>query len=172
MSHLQPHDAPTPSGLDPTPAQRIKHLRRANAIAQRALDRGHHPFGAILVGPDQETLLFEQGNIDTVNHAEATLIRTAYTNLTPDYLWACTLYSTVEPCVMCAGTQYWANIGRLVYGVSEKRLLELTGNSPENPTLNIPCRHVFEKGQKPIQVWGPIPEVEAEIIKLHEGFWG
>lgn len=72
---------------------------------------------------------------------------------------------------MCAGTQYWANIGRLVYGVAETQLLALTGNHGANPTLNIPCRYVFDRGQKPIQVWGPIPEVEAEIIQLHQGFW-
>lgn len=155
----------------PTQAQILKHLRHANRIAQHAIEQGHHPFGAILVAPDQETVLLEQGNLDTVNHAETTLIRIAYTQYEPDYLWNCTLYSTVEPCVMCAGTQYWANIGRLVYGISERRLLELTGNHNQNPTLEIPCRYVFEHGQKQIQVWGPIAEVEAEIIKLHQGFW-
>jgi len=66
-------------------------------------------------GPDHETVLLEQGNVSTVNHAEAVLARTADLNFTPDYLWDCTLYTTVEPCAMCAATQYWANIGRLVY---------------------------------------------------------
>jgi tRNA(Arg) A34 adenosine deaminase TadA len=156
---------------DPTKAQMIKHLRYANQIAQSSIEQGHHPFGAILVAPDQETVLLEQGNLDVVNHAEATLIRVAYTKFSPDYLWDCTLYSTAEPCVMCAGTQYWANIGRLVYGISERRLLELTGSSEMNPTLDIPSRYVFEQGQKPIKVWGAIAEVELEIAKLHEGFW-
>jgi tRNA(Arg) A34 adenosine deaminase TadA len=155
----------------PTQAQILKHLRHANRIAQQAIEQGHHPFGAILVAPDQETVLLEQGNLDTVNHAEATLIRTAYTCFEPEYLWDCTLYSTAEPCVMCAGTLYWANIGRLVYGISERRLLELTGNHVQNPTLDIPCRYVFEHGQKQIQVWGAIAEVEAEIASLHQGFW-
>ena len=59
---------------------------------------GHHPFGAILVGPDQETVLIEQGNVDTVNHAESVLARIAVLNFTPQYLWSCTLYTTVEPC--------------------------------------------------------------------------
>lgn len=157
--------------LDPTPTQMIRHLQAANQIAIRTRDQGHHPFGAILVAPDQETMLLEQGNIDTVNHAESVLARTAFSQFAADYLWNCTLYTTVEPCAMCAGTQYWANIGQLVYGVSETRLLELTGNHAHNPTLNLPCRAVFEQGQKPIQVWGPIAAVEAEILAVHEDFW-
>jgi tRNA(Arg) A34 adenosine deaminase TadA len=72
---------------------------------------------------------------------------------------------------MCAGTQYWAHIGRLVYGLSEHRLLELTGNHAENPTLNLPCRTVFNAGQKAVQVWGPFSAVEEEIAALHRGFW-
>jgi tRNA(Arg) A34 adenosine deaminase TadA len=171
MTFLKEDGRPTPGGPDPTQAQMIKHLRRANTVAQRAMDLGNHPFGVILVAPDHETVLLEQGNINTVNHAEATLARVAYTNFTPEYLWDCTLYSTAEPCVMCSGTQYWANIGRLVYGVSEQCLLELTGSHKENPTLDVPCRYVFERSQKNIKVWGPIEAVEAEIVKLHEGFW-
>ena len=149
----------------------IRHLRYANQIAIRAQTFGHHPFSAILVAPDNETVLLTQGNIDTVNHAESALIRTAVTNFSADYLWNCTLYTTVEPCAMCAATQYWANIGRLVYGLSESRLLELTGNHPENPTLNLPCREVFERGQKAIAIQGPIPEIEAEIAAVHQRFW-
>jgi tRNA(Arg) A34 adenosine deaminase TadA len=166
-----PTPAPTPPGADPSPEQIARHLRRANEIAKRAKSFGRHPFGAILVGPDNETVLGEQGNIDTVNHAEATLARTAWSNFSADYLWGCTLYTTFEPCVMCAGTMYWANIGRMVYGSTEKRLLELTGDSKQNPTLNVPARYVFEHSQKQIKVWGPIPELEAELVEPHIGFW-
>lgn len=159
------------STLDPTSTQIIDHLRHANKIALRAQSFGHHPFGAILVAPDHETVLLAQGNVDPVNHAESVLVRTAVTNFGPDYLWDCTLYTTVEPCAMCAATQYWGNIGRLVYGLSETRLLELTGNHPENPTLDLPCREVFGRGQKAIAIWGPIAEVEAEIAAVHKKFW-
>ncbi len=155
----------------PTQEQMVRHLRRANGIAQRSVAMGHHPFGAILVGPDHETILLEQGNAGTVNHAEAVLARVADLNFTPAYLWGCTLYTTVEPCAMCAATQYWANIGRLVYGMSERRLLELTGNHAENPTMDIPSRYIFAHSQKDIQVAGPFPEVEAEIAELHREFW-
>jgi tRNA(Arg) A34 adenosine deaminase TadA len=72
---------------------------------------------------------------------------------------------------MCAATHYWANIGRLVYGMGERRLLELTGDHAENPTMDIPSRYIFEHSQKDIQVTGPVPEVEEEIAELHRNFW-
>ena len=161
----------TPLNQEPTREQLLRHLRRAQAVALRAVDLGHHPFGAILVGPDQETVLLEQGNVSAVNHAESILARTADRNFTPDYLWGCTLYTTVEPCAMCAATQYWANIGRLVYGLDERRLQALTADSTENPTLDVPARYIFEHGQKVIEVIGPVREVEEEIADLHRTFW-
>ena len=69
-----------------TPDQVNRHLLRANEVARRTMGLGRHPFGAILVAPDGETVLAEQGNVDTVNHAESTLARTAATNFAPDYL--------------------------------------------------------------------------------------
>ncbi|HWH81652.1 MAG TPA: nucleoside deaminase [Burkholderiaceae bacterium] len=167
---MTPESAPD-TRTEPSPAQLLRHLRSANAVAQRALDAGHHPFGALLVGPDHETVLCEQGNIDTVNHAEAVLARMAAKAWSSDELWGCTLYTTVEPCCMCAGTQYWANIGRVVFGMAEHRLQQLTGNHPENPTMDLPCREVFAHGRKPIAVHGPVFEVEAEIAALHLTFW-
>ncbi|MDO9606233.1 hypothetical protein [Hydrogenophaga sp.] len=53
----------------------LRHLRRTNEVAVRAASMGRHPFGALLVAPDGETVLAEQGNIDTLNHAESTLAR-------------------------------------------------------------------------------------------------
>lgn len=156
---------------DPTQEQMLRHLRRANDVARAAMDAGHHPFGALLVAPDGETVLLEQRNVDSVNHAEAVLARDAARQFAPELLWGCTLVTTVEPCAMCAGTQYWAHIGKLVYGMSERRLLELTGNHAENPTLDLPCREVFARGQKAMQVWGPVVEVEEEIASLHRRFW-
>ena len=154
-----------------TPEQAARHLRRANEVARRAMSLGRHPFGAILVAPDGETVLAEQGNVDTVNHAESVLARTAVQNYSADYLWQCTLVTTVEPCAMCAGTQYWAHIGRLVYGMTEARLLELTGNHDENPTMALPCREVFARGQKAVEVIGPVAAVEEAIASVHRGFW-
>ena len=70
---------------------------------------------------------------------------------------------------MCAGAIYWAGIGRLVYGLSEHRLRGVTGNHPENPTLDLPCREVFASGQRPTEVVGPL--LEDEAAALHDGVW-
>ena len=151
--------------------QVTRHLRRANEVALAAAAKGRHPFGAVLVAADGETVLLEQGNVDGVNHAEAVLARVAAHRFDAATLWGCTLVTTVEPCAMCAGTQYWAHIGRLVYGMSEARLLELTGNHSENPTLDLPCREVFARGQKSMTVIGPVAAVEEEIAAVHRDFW-
>ncbi len=154
-----------------TPQQCIAALRHANEVARQSIAQGKHPFGAVLIAPDGETVLMSQGNIDTVNHAEATLVRAASLKYSAAYLWQCSLVTTVEPCAMCAATQYWANIGRVVYGMTEAQLLAFTGDHQENPTLDLPCRDVFARGQKAIEVIGPVPQVEAEIAALHASFW-
>lgn len=151
--------------------QIVRHLRRANGVALRAMRMGRHPFGALLVAPDGETVLAEQGNIDTVHHAEATLARTASLNYPADHLWGCTLVTTFEPCAMCTGTIYWANIGCIVYGASEEALLALTGNHAENPTLSLPCREVIARGQKAIEVIGPVAALQSEMVAPHRDFW-
>ena len=100
-----------------TEAQVLAALRRANAVARASMAAGRHPFGAVLVAPDGDTVLLEQGNVDTVRHAESELAREAAQRFDAETLWRCTLVTTVEPCAMCAATQYWAHIGSLVYGL-------------------------------------------------------
>lgn len=159
------------SRSEPTQAQLAAMLDRAQALARRAMDAGHHPFGALLVAADHATVLMEQGNVDSVNHAEAVLARDAARRFSPAELWPCTLVTTVEPCAMCAGTQYWANIGRVVFGIEEKTLLSITGNHADNPTLDLPCRHVFARGQKDVKVIGPVAAAEEGIAALHRRYW-
>jgi len=148
-------------------------LRRSFEVARRSMTHGNHPFGSILVDQDRNVLMeVENGFMpdrDGTAHAERLLATKACTTLPPDVLRGATLYSSAEPCAMCAGAIYWAGIGRLVYGLSEHRLRQLTGNHPENPTLNLPCREVFASGQRPTEVVGPL--LEDEAAALHEGVW-
>ena len=157
-----------------SPSGRDAHfLRRSFEVARRAMNHGNHPFGAILVDANRKVLIeAENGYMparDGTAHAERLLATQACTTIDADILRNATLYSSAEPCAMCAGAIYWAGIGRLVYGLSEHRLRQLTGNHPENPTLNLPCRDVFASGQRAIEVVGPLLEDEAAAV--HAGVW-
>ena len=148
-------------------------LRRSFEVARRSMSHGNHPFGAILVDKDGKVLLESENGYmpahDGTAHAERLLATEACRTLSRDVLAASTLYSSAEPCAMCAGAMYWAGIGRLVYGLSEHRLRGITGNHPENPTLDLPCREVFASGQRATEVVGPL--LEDEAAALHEGVW-
>jgi tRNA(Arg) A34 adenosine deaminase TadA len=148
-------------------------LRRSFDVARRSMVNGNHPFGALLVDGDGRVLLeMENGYMpshDGTAHAERLLATKACTTYSAEILKASTLYSSAEPCAMCAGAIYWAGIGRLVYGLSEHRLRRITGDHPENPTLDLPCRKVFETGQRPVEVVGPL--LEDEAAALHDGVW-
>jgi len=148
-------------------------LRRSFDIARRAMTHGNHPFGAVLVGESRNVLIeAENGYMpahDGTAHAERLLATQACRTLDAGVLRTATLYSSAEPCAMCAGAIYWAGIGRVVYGLSEHRLRGVTGNHPENPTLDLPCREVFKSGQRATEVVGPLLEDEAEA--LHAGVW-
>jgi tRNA(Arg) A34 adenosine deaminase TadA len=149
-------------------------LRRAFDVARRARAHGNHPFGALLAGPRGEILLeCENGYLpdrDMTAHAERLLATRASVAHRPDFLAACTLYTSAEPCAMCAAASYWAGVGRVVYGLSEQRLKAMTGDHPENPTLDLPCRTVFAAGQRSVEVIGPL--LEDEAAALHERAWG
>jgi tRNA(Arg) A34 adenosine deaminase TadA len=146
-------------------------LTQVFALARRSRDEGHHPFAAIVVGADGQVIAeaMNASSSDRTAHAEMNALRAASARHSPAELAGATLYSNAEPCAMCAGGTYWSGVGRVVYGMSEASLLELTGSDPENPTLSLPCRLVFERGQRPTEVIGPLREEEARAT--HAGFW-
>lgn len=154
----------------------IDYLLRANEVAKAAMQAGNNPFGALLADDETGEILLEQGNAehdthDATAHAEQVLASRASRTIDRARLCHCTLYTTCEPCPMCTGGIYWANIGRIVYGVSEQRLLELTGSDEKNPTFSMGAARVIASGQKEIGLEGPFPELEEEISALHKGFW-
>lgn len=147
-------------------------MRIAIGVARRARQNGNHPFGAILADADGRVLLEAENTVvtekDGTGHAETNLMRQATQLYAPDFLADCTIYTSTEPCPMCAGAIFWANVRRVVYGLSEEGLYGLTGEDSED-VLYLPCREVFERGRKTIQVTGPILEEEAK--EVHAGFW-
>ncbi len=149
-------------------------LRRAFDVAIRSREGGDHPFGSVLADADGK-LLMEQANgyssegRDRTAHAERLLASRAARAYDLTFLARCTLYTSAEPCAMCAGSIYWAGIGRVVYGQTEKVLKEQTGAHEENPTLDLPCEIVFKAGQRPTEVVGPL--LEDEAAALQADFW-
>jgi tRNA(Arg) A34 adenosine deaminase TadA len=151
----------------------LEHLRTAIAIAQQARDHGNHPFGALLVDEHNQVLLRAENTVitarDCTGHAETNLMRLASQHFPPEKLEACTLYTSAEPCAMCAGAIHWGNVGRVVYALGEVDLYNLIGPSPDH--LLLPCREVFTHSQREVEVEGPAPELDAEARAVHEGFW-
>ena len=153
----------------------IFYLMEAVKESSKARENGNTPFGAILVDKKGDIILRQQ-NIeiterDCTGHAETALARAATKRFDRDFLWDCTLYSIAEPCAMCTGAIYWANIGKVVYGITEKTLLELTGADPQNPTFDLPCREVLARGQKNIEVTGPVDDIRQAVCDVHKNFW-
>ena len=155
----------------------LELLRMAIRLSDESKARGRHPFAALVANEHGEVVVTAGNNSmppegDPTQHAELAAAAQAARLLTPEQLARCTLYTSAEPCAMCAGAIYWCNIGRVVYAMSEERLLELTGSHPENPTLSLPRRQVFASGQRPTEVLGPVPDMEEEAAAPHIGFWG
>lgn len=153
------------------------YLKKCIEIANNSVANGNNPFGALLVDLEGN-IIIESENIevtekDCTGHAETTVMRKATKLYSKEFLWNCTLYTTAEPCCMCTGAIYWGNVGKIVFGITEKQLLELTGDHEKNPTFNIPCREILAKGQKNIEVIGPINNaiLQEEIAKIHKIFW-
>lgn len=101
-----------------------KYMRMAIDEAERALAKREVPIGAVVVAGDRiigrghnlvETLM------DATAHAEMQAITAAMSSLGGKYLSDCTLYVTVEPCVMCGGALAWSQIGRVVYGTADPK---------------------------------------------------
>jgi tRNA(Arg) A34 adenosine deaminase TadA len=151
----------------------LGHLRTAIGLAQAAREHGNHPFGAILVDENGRVLLEAENTVvtgcDCTGHAETNLMRLASQKLSPEELAICTLYTSTEPCAMCAAAIHWGNVGRVVYALSEIDLYEIVGPSPDH--LMLPCREVFARSRRSIEIVGPANELAEEARRVHAGFW-
>ena len=151
----------------------LKHLRTAIQVAAAARAHGNHPFGAVLVDENGEELLRAENTVvtgrDSSGHAETNLVRLASARYSADELANCSLYTSTEPCAMCAGAIYWGNIRRVIYALSEVGLYEIVGSSADQ--LVLASREVFAHSGRPTSVEGPAVELEAEARAVHKDFW-
>src|SRR5688572_9241539 len=142
-------------------------IREAIVLSKSAVEKGNEPFGALLV-KDGQVILRAENTVYTgkamTNHAESNLVHEALKVYEPTFLHDCTLYTSTEPCAMCAGAIYWSGVGRVVYACSEQRLAQIAGIG-----LDVPCRVVLESGARKVEVIGPVLSEEAALI--HLDYW-
>jgi len=146
-------------------------LRRTLAIAAAARAHGNHPFGALLADPAGHILLEGENTVlterDCTGHAETNLMRAATQQLAPEVLATATLYTSTEPCPMCAGALYWGGVRRLVFCVGQQALYQQM--PPGAWALELNAAEVLARGTGSVEVIGPL--LETEGLAVHAGFW-
>jgi tRNA(Arg) A34 adenosine deaminase TadA len=154
-------------------AEDDRHLLAAIELSGHAAVAGNFPFAALLVDAADDVVVEAENTMltmrDPTAHAEINLLRAASALFEPDYLAACTLYVSAEPCAMCAGAIYWGNVRRVVFGLHTAALSAVVGDAHEIPVLGLPSSEVFATCGHTIELVGP--HREAESLEVHERFW-
>ncbi|MGP8216166.1 MAG: nucleoside deaminase [Bacteroidia bacterium] len=109
--------------IEPLPEDE-PYMREALKEARKAYDKDEIPIGAVIVCAG--SIIARAHNLteqltDVTAHAEMQAFTSAASHIGGKYLQECTLYVTIEPCIMCAGASFWAQLGRLVYGASDPK---------------------------------------------------
>lgn len=142
-------------------------IRRAIAESREAMRAGDMPYGAILVIDGREVLSARNSVLTTADvtaHAELNLVRRACAELASEQLARATMYTSTEPCAMCAGAIYWAGIRSLVFSCST----ELDAQISEDP-FAVPARTVLREGKEETSIRGPL--LEGEAAEVLREFW-
>jgi tRNA(Arg) A34 adenosine deaminase TadA len=145
------------------------YIREAIELAREAVSDGNTPFGSLLVVGDE---VVERSTNTTVTdeditaHPELKLARWAARELDPDDLADCTMYTSTEPCEMCATAIHYAGLNRVVYSVSGESLARLRGEADSG----ISCADVIKSKGGTTDVDGPV--LEADGLRVHEAFCG
>ena len=149
-------------------------MELAISEAKRARDRGDYPIGAVItrLASGGEVVIASAGNRvktsgSSIKHVELETLKyvsSGYGRYLPNFI----LYSTHEPCAMCAGACVWSRIGAVVYGVSQE---DIAAYGRKNGTDEykwraclISCRYVLEKGNHPIPVTGGFLRRECQQL--------
>jgi tRNA(Arg) A34 adenosine deaminase TadA len=148
-------------------SEHVPHILRCYELADEAVARGNHPFGALLV-VDGEVVAAARNEAvvsrDPTRHAEMVLLSKALALLTPEVRIRAVLYSSTEPCTMCSGAIYWSGIATVVFGCSAAALASAAGSD-----FLVPCPEIFARGQRRVDVIGPV--LEAEGRAKHLSYW-
>ena len=133
------------------------HLRRAIELAAAARAAGEQPFGSLLVGPDGDVLAEDHNTVlserDITAHPELKLARWAAANLEPGVAGRTTMYTSCQPCGMCANTIARARLGRVVFALSGEQLEELKpqgAGPPDAAEVSYDGPHLHDEARVPI----------------------
>jgi len=141
-------------------------VREAFRLAREAGERGDGPYGSVLVR-DGEVVMEESNRVvtdgDIALHPELSLARRAAARLGPGERDESVMYTSTEPCPMCAGGIAIAGLGGVVYSVSGARTAELYGGP-----AGVPCEEIFERRGAGVPVRGAV--LEGEGVALHREF--
>lgn len=145
------------------------YMERAVELAHQAKSNGDTPFGSILVD-DVGNIIMEDMNTqiienDITAHPELKIAQRAAAKYDADFLSKCTMYNSAEPCTMCTGAIYWSGIGRIVFGISKKRLNEIKNDGVGSITFSI--HELLGSGGKIIEVVGPMDDMKEEVEAPH-----
>lgn len=140
-----------------------KRLQYTFVLAKKAIFAGNSPFGAVLIGPDDDLLIegtqLVESSGNWLAHAEMGVLQAAAVRWTRSDLAKATLYSSTEPCPMCTGAAAWS-VNRLVFGLSQARMYALW---PGTPRFVDPwdSRKLLDRVSPAMEVVGPLLDVEA-----------
>ncbi|WP_455448783.1 nucleoside deaminase [Natrinema thermotolerans] len=144
------------------------YVRRAIDLAESAVENGNTPFGSLLVVDDEVVRTAENTTLtddDVSAHPEFKLARWVARELEPAERAACTMYTSTEPCPMCASAIVYAGLDRVVYSVPVDSLAGIR----DDGVIEIPCAEVLERADADTSVDGPV--LEDEGLELHEDYF-
>ncbi|RZV08474.1 tRNA(Arg) A34 adenosine deaminase TadA [Natrinema hispanicum] len=144
------------------------YVRRAIDLAESAVESGNTPFGSLLVVDDEIVRTAENTTLtddDIAAHPEFKLASWAATELEPADRVACTMYTSTEPCPMCASAIVYAGLDRVVYSVSVDSLADVRPDG----VIEIPCAEVIDRADGATTVEGPM--LEDEGLAVHENYF-
>lgn len=177
--------------MNPTALDHASHVRRAIDLAETAAERGDDPYGSLLVR-DGQVVMEATNRVNTDDdialHPELTLARRAASEHTPAERARTVMYTSTEPCPMCAAGIAYAGLGAVVYSVSGARAAEVyrgrdgsgsdagsgsddagAGSDAEAGSDDggegIPCEEVFDRLGRSVEVVGPV--LESEGLDVH-----
>src|SRR5262252_3260801 len=135
----------------------LTFLRRAIGIAAAAITTDDDPYGSLLAGPHSEVLIEAHNTVrrdnDITAHPELKLARWAARELDPDTAARTTMYTSCQPCTMCAGGIVRSGLGRVVYALSTEQLIEIHPQSGDWPAVAQDGPALFDEARAPIDAY-------------------